>query len=184
MIAAALQAIRSADPAFDSEALLRQLPSRFLAARRARADGDEQRLRAYVGAALLAEWSAGPGAPDAPDAGDARASGEADDLSVQEVRLVWAEHAPREDRLTVGIDCMSEVSGQVHTLTEYWTLARPAGAVTSAAEGVEECPNCGAPTVGEDDLCRYCGAALPGPLQDWLLERVDEDIDWYEGPAV
>jgi hypothetical protein len=98
---------------------------------------------------------------------------------VQEVRLVWAEAGGTGDRLTVGVDSLSEVDGEVHTLTEYVTLARRRG--TETPDVGHECPNCGAPMEEVRGLCRYCGAELPGPLSGWLLDRVDEEVDWYEG---
>jgi hypothetical protein len=128
-------------------------------------------LRAYVAPPLLEAWAA------AAQREGARAD---EELTVEEVRLVWAEHGSQGDRLTAGIDCLAELDGELHTLTEYWTLSRPPGRQTTPASG--ECPECGAPIGSEHGLCRYCRVELPGPLQGWLLARMDEEIDWYEGP--
>jgi predicted lipid-binding transport protein (Tim44 family) len=169
-ITSALEAIARRDAAFDAQALLQAVPERYLDIRRARAEGDAELLRRFVAAGLLEEWQREGGEPAAwPD------------LTVEEVRLVWAEAGGPRDRLTVGVDSLSEADGGVHTLTEYWTLARPAGTDTPAAGAAAECPNCGAPWEEARGVCRYCGAELPGPLFGWQLERVDEEVDWYEG---
>jgi len=83
---------------------------------------------------------------------------------------------------TTGRKVEDVMSPEVHTLTEYWTLARRQGAATDSAAAPAECPGCGAPVAPGDDVCHYCGAELPGPLRGWLLDRVDQDVDWYEGP--
>ena len=174
-IAAALSEIKESDPGFDSNSLLSEVPGRYLAIRRAAAESDDGRLRVYLSPALLEHWGDSGPAEAVPAAGDG-------DLSVEEVRLVWAERALSEDRLTVGIDSMAMAGEEVHTLTEYWTLARRQGAATDSAAAPAECPGCGAPVAPGDDVCHYCGAELPGPLRGWLLDRVDQDVDWYEGP--
>jgi zinc-ribbon domain len=175
VIAAVLSAIKETDPGFDSSSLLRDLPGRYLAVRRAAAESDDARLRVYLSPALLEHWSDGGPAEAALPAG-------AGDLSVQEVRLVWAERVIWEDRLTVGIDSMAMAGEEVHTRTEYWTLARRRGLGTDTGAAGRECPGCGAPVAPGDDVCHYCGSELPGPLRSWLLDRVDQDVDWYEGP--
>lgn len=174
-IAAAIEAIRASDPAFDVQGLLRQLPARYLQVRRARGQDDSDALRAYLSPALLESGDFGAPA-------DSSSADDLSDVTVEEVRLVWAEHSPRDDHLTAAIDSLTELVGELHTLTEYWTLVRPAGTATAQARG-GECLQCGAPPTGESDLCRFCGSVLPGPLQGWMLERVDEEVDWYEGPA-
>lgn len=172
-IAAALSAIKESDPGFDAASVLQALPGRYLAVRRAAARGDEARLRAYLTPALLQSWSdSGPRLAAPPDGGG--------DLSVQEVRLVWADRALGNDRLTVGVDSLALDGDDVRTLTEYWTLARQVGTVTDTV-ATGECADCGAPAVAADDVCRYCGTELPGPLRGWQLDCVDEEIDWYEG---
>jgi inner membrane protein import complex subunit Tim44-like protein len=176
VIAAALSAMKETDPGFDANSLLRALPARYLALRRAAAKSDDARLRVYLTPALLEHWSdSGPDeAPAPPGAGD---------LSVQEVRLVWAERLLWEDRLTVGVDSLAMAGEEVHALTEYWTLARRRGLETDTGAPATECASCGAPAAPGDDVCHYCDAELPGPLRGWLLDRLDQDVDWYEGPA-
>jgi hypothetical protein len=101
-------------------------------------------------------------------------------VSVADQRLVWAEHAPGEDRLVVGIDCIGDTGTEITSPTEYWTLARPAGVLT-ASDPAGECPECAAPTEEDAAVCRYCGA-LQGPLRGWAVAQRDDAIDWYDGP--
>ena len=169
VIATVLAAIKESDPGFDAGSLLRDLPGRYLAVRRAVTGEDDARLGVYLTTAVLQHWR------------ESAAPAGAGDLSVQEVRLVWAERVLWEDRLTVGIDSLAVEDEDVHAFTEYWTLARRRGLTTDAAPS-GECAQCGAPARQGDDLCRYCGSELAGPLRGWLLDRVDREIDWYEGP--
>jgi hypothetical protein len=174
-ITAALTAIKESDPGFDAGSLMRMLPARYLALRRAALEDDSDRLRLCLTPALLER-----GVPEsalAPAGPEAR-----DDLNVEEVRLVWAERLLWEDRLVAGIDCLFDDAEELRTLTQYWTLARRRGLLTPGAPLPAECPACGAPVASETDICRYCGAALPGPLLGWLLDSVDEVVDWYDVP--
>jgi hypothetical protein len=172
-VARALHAIAGSDPGFDTEALLRELPARFIECSQSRISGDAGRLRSCLTPALLEQW-------EKEEALQVSTSAESSSTSVEDVRLVWAQHGPNEDRLVVGIDCLSQVGDTVHAPTEYWVLVRPAGAQTFSGRA-DECPDCGAPSGEQVTLCRYCGAAL-GPLRGWLLDQADDEIDWYEGP--
>jgi hypothetical protein len=174
-ITAALAAIKQSDPDFDAGSLMRKIPARYLALRRAALEGDSDRLRLCLTPALLQR-----GAPQASVAGGAAETG--DSLGVQEVRLVWAERLLWEDRLVVGIDCLIGSADDLGTLTQYWTLARRRGLVTPGGPTPTTCPGCGAPVGSEADFCRYCDAVLPGPLLGWLLDGVDEAVDWYDAP--
>jgi hypothetical protein len=174
-ISAALTAIKESDPAFDAGSLMRKLPARYLSLRRAAVEGDSDRLRLWLTPALLER-----GAPAAPLAAGGAETGH--DLSVQEVRLVWAERLLWEDRLVAGIDCLFNDAEELRTLTQYWTLARRRGLLTPGAPPPDECPGCGAPVGSGTEICRYCGSALPGPLLGWLLDSVDEVVDWYDVP--
>ncbi|PZS00941.1 MAG: hypothetical protein DLM67_00090 [Candidatus Nephthysia bennettiae] len=176
VIAAVLSAIRESDTAFEATSVLRELPGRYLAVRRAVDQRDDARLELYLTPALLEQWRLSR----PPEAEQTAGSG---DPSVQEARLVWAERLLWEDRLTVGIDSLTTAGEEVHALTEYWTLARRRGVQTPSGPAPTECPSCGAPVGAGEDVCRYCEAELPGALHGWLLDRVDEDVDWYEGPA-
>lgn len=141
-VARALHAIAAADPGFDVDALMRQVPALYEHSRR----GDTS----------LAT------------------------VSVADQRLVWAEHAPGEDRLVVGIDCIRDTGTAITSPTEYWTLARPTGTRT-ASDPAGACPECAAPTEEDAAFCRYCGTAL-GPLRGWVVRQRDETVDWYDGP--
>jgi hypothetical protein len=172
-VASALKAIAAADAGFDSEALLRALPFRFSACGRALATGEADRLRRCLTPALVEQWEQGEALP-------ASRMAELWTASVEDVRLMWGKHGPDGDRLVVGIDCLGDVGGELRTLTEYWTLVRPAGAKTSSGP-LCDCPDCGAPGSEKSAFCKYCGSAL-GPLRGWLLQQVDEEVDWCEGP--
>jgi hypothetical protein len=176
-IAAALAAIRRADPAFDIDSFMRRLPTRFLELRGAVNAGDLTQLRDYISDALLERWQ------HEPDGGRAAFEGPPD-LAVQEVRLVWAQDDADEDRLTLGIDCLGS-SGDgdgVQTLTQYWSLVRDDRLRSPERIEPGKCPSCGAPASRDLDHCRYCDVLLPGPLQGWLLDGVYREVDWYEGP--
>ena len=176
VVTAVSAAISQSDPGFDAASLLREMPARYLAVRGAAAKADQARLRLYVSSRFLEQ----DGQLTLVQAERAQGSG---DPSVEEVRLVWAERTPSEEHLVVGIDTLAMAGDDVHTLTEYWTLARQRGLQTSQVSAAQECPQCGAPVASGADICRYCETQLPGPLQHWLLDRVDTEIDWYEGPA-
>jgi hypothetical protein len=176
VIAAVLSAIRESDRGFEAGSLLRQLPGRYLAVRRAAVESDDARLELYLTQALLEQWRRS----GLPGLGQAAGAGE---LSVQGARLVWAERMLWEDRLTVGIDSLTTDGEDVHALTEYWTVARRRGIQSASGPAPTECPSCGAPVGAGDDVCHYCEAELPGALHGWLVDRVDEAVDWYDGPA-
>jgi hypothetical protein len=175
-IAAVLSALKESDTGFEAGSLLHELPRRYLAVRQAALRPDGAGLELYLTAALLEQWrhSGPPRGAEATGAGD---------LVVQEARLVWAERLVWEDRLTVGIDSLTTDGEAVHALTEYWTLARRRGTQSPRGPAPTECPSCGAPIAAGEDVCHYCEAELPGALHGWLLDRVDEDVDWYDGPA-
>jgi hypothetical protein len=168
-------AIQETDPAFETTGLMSAMPDRYLAVYRATEAGDEATLRLYLAPALLEEWPPS-------EARDASEAAEAGSLGVQEVRLIWAERVLWEDRLTLAFDCLRTSGEDLDTLTEYWTLGRRRGVRSATGPVPTECPSCGAPVDQGADVCRYCQSTLPGPLQDWLLDRVDRDVDWYEGP--
>jgi hypothetical protein len=172
-VASALSAIADADPGFDSDELLRELPLRFSACRRAVAEDDADRLRRALTPALFEQWQKAEAIPGSHMA-------ELWTASVEDVRLVWGKHGPSRDRLVVGIDCLGDVGGEPRTLTEYWTLVRRAGAHTFSGPP-DICPDCGAPGSERSAFCNYCGSAL-GALRGWLLDQVDEEVDWCEGP--
>jgi hypothetical protein len=171
-----ISAIKESDTGFEASALLRELPRRYLAVRRAAVEPENDRLGLYLTPALLEQWrhSGAPGA--------AQTAG-AVEPSVQEARLVWAERLLWEDRLTVGVDSLTAEGEDVLALTEYWTRTRRRGAQSPSGPAPTECPSCGAPIAAGEDFCHYCEAELPGALHGWLLDRVDEDVDWYDGPA-
>jgi hypothetical protein len=174
-ISAAITAIKESDPAFDAGSLMRKLPARYLALRRAALEGDSDRLHLCLTPALLER-----GAPEALLVAGGPET--ADELSVQEVRLVWAERLLWEDRLVTGIDCIFNDAEELRTLTQYWTLARRRGLLTPRPPLPAECPGCGAPVGSETDFCHYCASALPGPLVGWVLDSLDEVVDWYDAP--
>jgi hypothetical protein len=155
LVAGALSAIAAADAAFDSGALLRELPDRFAQCCRALADGDADRLHGCPSPSLFEQWQKGEALP-------ASTMAELSAASVEDVRLVWAERRRGEDRMVVGIDCLRDSGGDLTSPTEYWPLVRPSGAQTPSALP-DECPDCGGPVTGETAFCRYCGSAL-GPL--------------------
>lgn len=175
VIAEVLASIQETDPAFETTGLMSALPDRYLDVYRATGAGDEATLSLYLAPNLLEKWPPG-------EAREASEAAEAGSLSVQEVRLIWAERILWEDRLTLAFDCLRTSGDDLDTLTEYWTFGRRRGLLSATGPAPAECPTCGAPVDQGANVCRYCHSSLPGPLRDWLLNRVDHDVDWYEGP--
>jgi predicted lipid-binding transport protein (Tim44 family) len=186
----ALAAIRAADPAFDERVLLQRVQAEFYRVKRSLEERNPDGLKAYLGPGLLQTWRA-----VAQRQRDQRVVLAIRVLQIDDLRLMWANHGPGGDAVTVGIDGSAAVvgvregdgqplfgDGRPQPLTEYWTWARAAGARTNV-DTATTCPNCGAPASPQDGaLCRYCSAGLPGPLQGWTLVRVDERLEWAEGP--
>jgi hypothetical protein len=66
---------------------------------------------------------------------------------------------------------------------EYWTLSRPTGAQTPDLESGAQCPSCGAPVDrSKGPVCPYCRAELPSAMLGWVLDRVDDEIEWAQVP--
>jgi predicted lipid-binding transport protein (Tim44 family) len=184
---AALAAIRAADPTFDSRVFAELVRTEFYRVKKAREQRSPDRLKAYLALALLEAWTA-----VAQQQRDQRLVMAIRALLVDDIRLMWAAHGPGGDVITVGIDGSAGVAGVredsgqplfgdglARPLTEYWTWARAPGGRT-IVESAAACPVCGAPAGSDGALCHYCGAALPGPLQGWVLVRVDERLEWAE----
>lgn len=186
---AAMQQLRAADQRFDLGALQEEVRRRFVWQRRLLADRHPEVLAGRVSPALLEKLKA--------NAATQLAAGvrtEYRNLAVDGLRPIWLVVGPVRDRLTIAIDhsCaatgVSDDTGQVvfggnvAPSVEYWTLSRPTGAQTPDVEsGPNQCPGCGAPAdPGRGPLCPYCRAELPSALLGWLLDRVDDSLEWAQ----
>ena len=187
----ALQQLRAADPRFDPGAFDSELQRRFLWHKAALADRQPERIAGHLAPPLLERYK-----QDAAQQVAAGVRTEFRNLRVDGVRPIWLVVGPVRDRYTVAFDNSSAVTGvedgsgrvvfggSASPKVEYWTLSRPTGAQTPDLEsGGATCPSCGAPvdrTRGAS--CPYCRAELPSAMLGWVLDRVDDEIEWAEVP--
>lgn len=187
----ALQQLRAADPRFDPGAINAELQRRFVLHKQALADRQPDRLAGHVSPPLLERLK--------QDAAQQLAAGvrtEYRNLRVDGVRPIWLVVGPVRDRYTAALDHTAAVTGvddasgrpvfggQESPKVEYWTVSRPTGAQTPDLEaGGSQCPNCGAPADrSHGPVCPYCRAELPSAMLGWILDRVDDEVDWAEVP--
>lgn len=186
---AALQQLRASDPRFDLGAFQDEVRRRFLWERQLVSDRHPEALAGRVAPALLETLKANAARQVA-----AGVRTEYRNLRVDALRPIWLVVGPVRDRFTVAVDhaCatsgVSDDTGQVvfggaeSPAVEYWTLSRPTGAQTPDVEsGPRECPGCGAPAdPSRGPICPYCRAELPSALLGWLLDRVDDTVEWQQ----
>lgn len=157
-------AIRHADPAFDLDVFYARVSEMFLAYHAALANHDLTPARRFIDERyypVLAERLA---------AAPARSQ----QLAVESARGLTAAHEEGMDRVRVMLT--ASAVGSAEKIQEYWTLVRRQGALTKADLSLYKCPNCGAPTSGDDPTrCAYCGARLADPALDWVVSRIDAD---------
>ncbi|HEX6488304.1 MAG TPA: TIM44-like domain-containing protein [Candidatus Dormibacteraeota bacterium] len=186
---AAVQQLRAADPTFDVGAFMEEISRRFAWQKQALADRSPGLLAGQASPALLERWK-----DDAARQLTAGVRTEYRGLRVDGVRPIWLTVGPARDRFTVAVDHTAAItgvaddSGQVvfggsspSAKVEYWTLSRPTGAVTPDPESGASCPGCGAPVNrNRGPVCPYCRAEVPSALLGWLLDRVDDAIEWAQ----
>lgn len=187
----ALQQLRAADPRFDEGALGTELERRFKLHKQALTERSPERLAGHLSPALLERFK-----QDAAQQVAAGVHSEYRDLRVDSLRPIWLVVGPLRDRYTVAFDHSAAVTGvqdgtgrivfggQPSSKVEYWTLSRPTGAQTPDLEsGGAQCPNCGAPADrNQGPACPYCRAELPSAMLGWVLDRVDDEIEWAQVP--
>ncbi|HEY3317868.1 MAG TPA: zinc-ribbon domain-containing transport protein [Coriobacteriia bacterium] len=162
-------AIRHADPAFDLDTFYARVAEMFQAYHAALAKNDLAPARRFIDERYYRELA------------DRMKSQEASIPSAvpepEHARAMTARHEEGMD--TVRVMITAAYPGQARgsqKLQEYWTLIRRAGAQTKAGLSAYKCPNCGAPTDGDDPTrCSYCGARLADPALDWVVSRIDLD---------
>lgn len=155
-------AIRYADPHFDLDMFYARVTEMFLAYHAAAEAGDLKPVRRFVDERYYPELLAALQRPGTSGAG----------LRVLTARAMTATHESGMDKVRVMISAArgAEEESSVH---EYWTLIRRQGAITKADLSLYKCPNCGAPTDGDDPTrCGYCGARLADPALDWVVARI------------
>ena len=186
---AALAQLRAADPRFDLGAFQEEVRRRFVWHRRQLEQRHPELLAGQVSPTLLETLKANAARQVA-----AGVRTEYRGLRVDGLRPIWLVVGPVRDRFTMAVDnsCaatgVSEDTGQVvfgggeAPAVEYWTLSRPTGAQTPDLEsGPGVCPGCGAPAdPSRGPICPYCRAELPTALLGWLLDRVDDTVEWAE----
>lgn len=164
--------IRYADPHFDLDAFYARVSEMFLAYHAAVDDGDLKPARRFIDEryypALLRDLEAAKTSASAgqPFLGP---------LVVESTRAMTANHESGMDMVRVIVTAHRGPETGPH-VQEYWTLIRRQGAITKADLSLYKCPNCGAPTDGDDPTrCGYCGARLADPALDWVVTRIRND---------
>ena len=184
----ALQQLRGTDPRFDPGGMNTELERRFLWHKQALTERSPERLAGHLSPPLLERLR-----QDAAQQVAAGVRTEYRGLRVDGVRPIWLVVGPVRDRYTVAFDNSSAVTGvedstgrvvfggqEPSPKVEYWTLSRPTGAQTPDLEGGgAQCPGCGAPVDrSKGPVCPFCRAELPSAMLGWVLDRVDDEIDW------
>ncbi len=160
-------AIRRADPRFDLDEFYARVSEMFVAFHEAHARRDLRAARRFIDERfypeLVERMDSGQGSPPRGK------------LIVDRARAMTARHEAGMDQVRVLITA-HEGSAESPHVQEYWTLVRRQGALTKADLSLYKCPNCGAPTDGDDPTrCAYCGARLADPALDWVVSRIDAD---------
>ncbi|HWN68682.1 MAG TPA: transporter, partial [Haliangium sp.] len=85
---------------------------------------------------------------------------------------VWAEG--RDYTLDNDNKVVSGSQQRLRRWSEYWTFIR----TRTGGADQRACPNCGAPVrVGQTGICDYCGGKLTSGEFDWVLSRIEQDVE-------
>ncbi|MHB8572929.1 MAG: Tim44 domain-containing protein [Candidatus Dormibacteria bacterium] len=184
-----LAAIIANDPGFNEVKFDERARMAFFMLQRAWMDRNLDEGRAYMSPGLYMTWK-----QQVDQMVQLHKKNILENLNIQGLRLVAAEHTSDYDHITVRFDAVcadyevDETTGKLvfgqkqdRPFTEYWTFTRSAGARTLVTGGVtdQKCPNCGAPlSVNETGECHYCKTAITSGQFDWTLSRIDQDHEW------
>jgi hypothetical protein len=173
-------AIAAHDPGFNVDAFLSFAQGVFLGVTRARAAGQVDGVRRLL---VDGMWTQLQGEGPVPELAG---------VAVDHARLVAAGAQGGWDTAVVRFTARPTAGHHHEPWTEDWTFQRPVHAPPAPAApaaddpgsaeagpspvqaGTQECPNCGAPLVLDDDgSCRYCHVSVAGGLGGWRLARTE-----------
>jgi len=188
--AAALDAIRRSDPAFDPDQFLKRCRSAFLQIQSAWSQQKLTTVRPFISDGIYERFSL-----QLQEQRDLGYRNEMQDVRVNQAQVAEAIADEPFDVLTVQLDAAAtdyrvrldsgkEISGsrRDESFTEYWTFLRRRGANTQADKaGLLEgcCPNCGAPIeMNQSARCASCDSALRSGEHDWVLSEITQACEW------
>jgi predicted lipid-binding transport protein (Tim44 family) len=181
-------AIKAVDPTFTLDGFLSGVTARFLTLKQAWAAGDIDTVRPLLGDGLYSHWQV-----QLSQQKSAGVRNILEGLLVLTAQVLAAAHTDSLDRMLVGIEYQAAHfavglnnrmlfgSFEQRPFVEFWTFARPAGAVPATT-----CPRCGAPLeISPQGLCRFCRATLPPGLLGWIALEAGDEFDWsgFNRPA-
>ena len=185
---AVLDQIRGDDPAFDSEVFLQHAQMAYFLVQEAAQARNPEQARPYLGDAEYLKLQS-----RAKDLERKHQRQVLDNLNVQGMHLIAAQHGAPGDAVTVRIDAVAAdhmvddgdgkvVEGDLEDrrFSVYCTFQRAAGTKTPSAGVLDnKCPNCGSPlSLDEAGSCRHCGAAVGSGHFDWVLARIETPAEW------
>lgn len=185
---AVLDQIAADDPAFDSEVFLQHAQMAYFLVQEAWQAREPERARPYLGDEEYLRWQA-----RARELEARHQKNVLENLNVQGMHLVGAEHGPAGDSVSVRLDAVAadyvvdDADGRVvggdredRRFSVYCTYQRAAGTKTPAAGVLDnKCPNCGSSlSLDEAGKCRHCGAAVGSGHFDWVLARIESPEQW------
>lgn len=188
-VAAELQALKAADPAFSERQFLDRAQAAFFLLQKAWMERDLSISRAVMSEGIYQRWKI-----QIDQMVAAHKKNILENLFVAGEEIVKVERDQRLEAITVRIRAsaadyeVDEQTGKIifgskqdQPFTEYWTFMRSAGTKTLAQGGVTEskCPNCGAPlTINESGVCRYCNVVVTSGTFDWVLDNITQADEW------
>ncbi|MBJ7598932.1 Tim44-like domain-containing protein [Candidatus Nephthysia bennettiae] len=191
-VQAGVQAIRTADPAFEPESFLQRAEMAFLLVKRAYQDRNVHAGRAFLSPPLWQAWS-----QEVSTLLQRHQRPVLENLNVRGMQVPAVSQGGAADSIQVHFDYVAAVQfleegdGQLvsgskedQRLGEVWTFERQAGTKTVPSGGVTAsvCPNCGALLkLNDDGQCDYCKADIASGRYDWVVTRMDSD--WFRGAS-
>ncbi|QOV88039.1 TIM44-like domain-containing protein [Humisphaera borealis] len=183
-------AIRTNDPAFDTDRFLHRVRGAFVRIQHAWSNQNLSDVRAFISDAVYERFSL--------QFDEQRALGyrnEMKDVVVRRSHIANAQSGEVFDEVSVRIEASASdqnvdlqtgrpISGTraAGEFVEVWSFLRRRGAKTKLAKpGLMEgnCPNCGGPIeMNQAANCTYCGALLRSGQYDWVLAEITQQYEW------
>lgn len=182
-----LQAIKAADPGFEPESFLQRAEMTFLLVQRAYQDRDVGAARPYLTPQLWQTW-----AEQVRYLAEQHQRPVLENLNVRGLEVLEATHGPQGDSVRVHFDFVAAIhflddrdlslisgSREDQRYGEDWTFWRAPGTRTSSSGDTTalKCPSCGGLLqLGEDGLCKFCGADIASGRYDWVVAEIRQDL--------
>ena len=185
---AVLAQIAADDPGFDPEVFMQHAQMAYFLAEEAWQARNPEQARPYLGDAEYLKWQV-----RAKELERLHQKNVLENLNVQGMHLIAADHSSQGDSVTVRIDAVAadylvdDSDGKVvqgerqdQRFSVYCSFQRVAGTRTPVAGVLDnKCPKCGAPlSLDEAGQCRHCGAAVGSGHFDWVLARIETPDEW------